>query len=293
MTTLDDMVDEVLSNLEGFSQASGASTHLTAGISPTDLILSVNNASTLSTGLVEVDCELMWCVSSDASASNALLAPYGRGYKGTTAVAHALNAQVRMAPNWPKSAIVREINNAIAGVYPMLYGVEAASTFNLSGFTYQFNMPASAQRVVDVRFRFSTLTGWERCREWELEHSAPSTDFTDGVMLSLYGGVPQGATVQVLYAKRPSPLSAGSDDFGNVTGLDDGAKDLIVLAAMARMVRFVDLGRLPNRDAVGDQRQLGSATSLANDLFQQYQVRLSEEQTALSVRYPPRYHKVR
>jgi hypothetical protein len=260
-------------------------------MSPTDLSMSVADASQLSAGLVEVDDELMWCSGANNSAFQATLAPFGRGYKGTTAASHAANAQVRMSPPWPRAMVAREVNNAISGVYPMLYGVTPAPAITLSSTIYQFAMPDDMERVVDVRYKFSALDGWQRARAWEAEHGAPS-DFSGDGMLSIYDAIPSGSTVQVLYAHRPKQLTSGSTDF-SVTGLVDECSDVIVLATMARMARFMDLARLPNRDSTGDQRALGSATDVANDLFRQYQTRLLEEQQALNTRWPARFHKVR
>ena len=70
-------------------------------------------------------------------------------------------------------------------------------------------------------------------------------------------------------------------------------RDVVVLAVMARMARFMDAARLPLREESGQSRAAGGATDVANDLFRQYQTRLLEEQAALSTRWPARFHRVR
>lgn len=291
MTTRDEMVDEITSNLEGFTVASSQSTHLTADVSATDLTFPVDDAQQLSAGVIEVGDELLWCTGSDQAASTAVIAPYGRGYKGSVAATHPANSQVKMSPSWPRAAVAREINNALSGVYPMLYGVSSAPVITLNGVIYQFAMPDDLERVVDVRYKFNELDGWQRARAWEAEHGAPSDFGSDG-MLSIYDGVPPGSQVQVLYAHRPKKLDSGSADFA-VTGLADECRDVIVLAVMARMARFMDAARLPLREESGQSRAAGGATDVANDLFRQYQTRLLEEQAALSTRWPARFHRVR
>lgn len=291
MTTRDEMVDEIVSNLEGFTVAPHQSTHLTADATANGLTLSVADASQVGAGVIEVGDELMWCTGADASASTVTVAPYGRGFKGTTAAAHLANSQVRRSPSWPRAMVAREINHALSGVYPMLYGVTAAPTITLSGVIYQFALPDDLERVVDVRYKFTSLDGWQRAKSWEAEHGAPD-DFGGDGMLSIYDGVPTGSTVQVLYAHRPKKLTSGSADFAT-TGLPDECQDVIVLAVMARMARFMDAARLPDRDSLNQQRSVGGATDIANDLFRQYQTRLLEEQQALSTRWPARFHKVR
>lgn len=292
MTTRDELVDEIVSNLEGFTVAPGQSTHLTAACTATDLTLAVDDAQQVSAGLVEIGDELLWATSSSGPESRVVVAPYGRGYRGTTAAAHDVNSQVRMSPPWPRAIVAREINNAIAGVYPILYAVREAPAFTVDGSTWQFDLPSDAERVVDVRYLFTVLDEWQRVRGWEIEHQAPA-EFAGGRFLSIHSRVPNGATVQVVYLARPASMTSGSDDFTETTGLPEQCKDVIVLATIARMARFMDLARLPLRDESGQTRQSGSATDIANDLFRQYQTRLLEEQAALSARFPVRPHKVR
>lgn len=285
------MVDEITSNLEGFTVFNGQSTHLTADATDSDLTLSVADAAQVGAGVIEVDNELMWVTGADQSASTVTVAPYGRGYKGTVKAAHAANTQIRMSPAWPRAMVAREINNALAGVFPMLYGVSAAPAITLNGVLYQFGLPDDLERVVDVRYKFTDFDGWRRVDAWDVDHGSPADFGSDG-MLSIYSGVPAGSTVHVLYAHRPKPLTSGTDDF-TATGLPDQCRDVIVLSTMARMARFMDAARIPLRDSLNEPRGAGTATDIANDLFRQYQTRVLEEQAALSNRWPARAHKVR
>lgn len=296
MSTFAEIVDSILDQLAGYTAAPDAVTHLTADLTVNALTLSVDDPAILSRGFVEVDDEVIW-VKTVAGNGTVTIPPYGRGYKGTKAASHYSGAAVRVAPNFTRFAVKREINNQIRAVYPLLYGVKAAPAFKWpGGFTYQFDLPSDAERVVDVRFRFSAIGGWERISAWEAEHGAPS-DFTGGRFVSIYTSPPPGSDMQVLYACRPSVLVNDDDDFATVTGLHDGVRDVIELGVMARMARFLDAARLSVQSVASDDldnpRAVGSATNVANDLYRQYQYRLAAEQQALATRYPPRIHRTR
>ena len=291
--TLGGMVEEVLDQLQGFTASPDQMTSLKASITDTDLTLVVDDSSQISRGFIEIDDELAWVKSVDRSTDTLLLT--WRGRRGTTAASHAAGAVVTFSPTWTRSAIKREINNQLLGVYPSLYGVMAAPLITSDATTYQFDLPATAERIVDVRWKQTALEGWQRARAWEAEHSAPS-EFAGGRYVSIYDPIPPGSTVQVLYACRPATLSADSDLF-ITTGLDEGARDVITLGVMSRLARMLDVARLSDQtvqaDALDQPRAMGSAANVANDLYRQYLTRLQSEQQALSARYPARYHRTR
>lgn len=294
MTTYDDLVNEIIDQLQGFTAAPDQVTSLTTALTASDLSFTVADPGSLSRGFVEIDDEMLWVDAVDPTGPVTVPA-FGRGYKGTTAAPHASGAKVTYRPTWTRASVRREINTQISALYPILYGVWPAPVFTMpGGFTYQFNLPSNAERVVDVRFKHTSAGGWRRARSWEAEHSAPS-EFLGGRFISIRDDVPSGSQVQVLYAARPSALVNGDDDFAVVTGLAEGVKDVVTLGVQARLARFLDAARLSSRDVQADQldqpRGMGTAAGVANDLFRQYQVRLASEQKALSDRYPPRYHR--
>lgn len=297
MTTFSEMVTGVIDQLQGFTAAPDQATSLKLPIDANATTLTVDDPNMLSRGFIQIEDEILWVSSVDQATGQVTIAPYGRGYRGTTKAAHAAGVEVTYSPVWTRNAVKREINNQVSAVYPTLYAVKAAPIFNWpGGFTYQFALPADAERVVDVRFKFTAVNGWQRATAWESEHSGPS-DFAGGRFVSIYTDIPPGSQVQVLYACRPAPMVNGTDDFSAVTGLADGIRDVIELGVMAKLARFMDTARLSVQTVEADQldqpRQLGSATNVANDLFRQYQIRLSAEQQALSTRYPARKHRTR
>ena len=125
---------------------------------------------------------------------------------------------------------------------------------------------------------------------------ANTTDFANGNSITLNEAILPGRSVQVVYAKTPTPLSSGSDVFTTVTGLEESSRDVIVYGASYRMASFLDPGRLtftaPEADANDQTRPFGSGTSTARYLYSLYQQRLQEEANRLNGKYPVRVHYV-
>ena len=98
--TLTQMIDEVLINLSGYTYQQDRSTYLKTAVStltspstaPT--ILSLGDTSNVGKGILEIDEELMWVDSFDRVSNTATVAPYGRGYLGTTAATHTADTKV-------------------------------------------------------------------------------------------------------------------------------------------------------------------------------------------------------
>jgi hypothetical protein len=293
VTTLASLVEEILDQLQGFTSAPDQITFLSTSVDSDDITFTIEDAGDISKGIIEIGDELIWVKSVDQGSGTVTAGI--RGFRGTTAAAHGAGTPVRYAPTWTRSSIKREINRQLSGVYPALYGVKVAPLITADATTYQFDLPATAERIVDVRWKFTTVDGWQRARSWEADHSAP-TEFTGGRYVSVYDNIPPGSTVQVLYACRPTTLALDGDLFTS-TGLDEGAADVITLGVMSRLAGMLDVARLSDQNVQADQldqpRAIGSATDVANDLLRKYTVRLAAEQSALSTRYPARFHRTR
>lgn len=296
MTTLASLADEIVSNLQGYTVSPDQVTFLTGDLAIGATTLAVDDSTQVGSGIAQIDDELVYIKGIDQSSGTVTLAPFGRGYKGTTAASHTANTMLVMSPDWPRFNIKREINRSILSLYPTLYAVKDAGAFTTDGLVYQFDVPADAERVVDVRYLAASFDGWQRAVMWEQENSAPSGFGVTGRYVSIYQAIPGGATVQVLYAARPTVLANDSDDF-TTTGLTESCADLVVLSVMARMVQFLDVGRLPSEsasaDALAQQKPVGTPTQISAQLNRQFQDRLEQERRALSTRYPARPHKVR
>jgi hypothetical protein len=296
MTTFNDLAEEVLINLEGFTMRQDRTTYLTAAIDNNDLSMALASGDNIGKGIIEIDDELIHVDSVDRSDRSAVISPFGRGYRGTTAAAHSLNTKVTFAPSFPRISVKRAINDTLRAIYPNVYGVATYTfTFNASQNTYQ--LPVAAETIIAVSWDSIGPSGeWIPIRRWRHDPMAATADFANGNSITLNEGIIAGRTVQVVYAKTPTPLSADADVFTTVTGLEETSRDLVVYGAAYRMASFLDPGRLtftsPEADANDQTRPFGSGTSTARYLYSLYQQRLQEETNRLNGKYPVRVHYV-
>lgn len=294
MTTFDDMVQETLMNLEGFALRQDRSTYLTAGINSTDLTVALASGENIGKGIIEIDDELIHLDSVDRTDRAALISPFGRGYRGTTAASHDINTKVTFAPSFPKISVRRALNDTIRAVYPSVYGV-GKTTFSANSVQTTYSLPSEAETVLSVSWDVIGPSGeWLPIRHWRDDHTANTTEYPTGKTIGIYDSITPGRTVQVTFTKEPSLLVNGSDDFAAVTGLPNSVKDVIIYGASYRMVSFIDPGRLnfvaPEADQNDTTRPFGSGTSTARYLFALYQQRLQEESVKQNGKYPVRVH---
>jgi hypothetical protein len=144
--TLAQMMDEVQINLSGYTYQQDRSTYLVSAVTTTTspssspTILSLGSASDLGKGIVEIDEELLWVDSVDRVANTATISPYGRGYLGTTASTHAVDAKVTVSPIFPKESIKKAINDTIHAVGGAIYATKQTTfTYNAAITTYSFS----------------------------------------------------------------------------------------------------------------------------------------------------------
>jgi hypothetical protein len=294
MTTFNDMVEEVLINLEGFTLRQDRTTYLTAAIDNNDLTMSLASGDNIGKGIVEIDDELIHLDSVDRSDRSATISPFGRGYRGTTAASHALNTKVTFSPSFPRLSIKRAINDTIRAIYPNIFGV-ASTTFTYNAAQTTYSLPVNAETVLAVSWDSIGPSGeWIPIRRWRQDPTAASTEYATTNSISIYDSLVPGRTVQVIYTKEPTTLSSTSDVFTTVTGLSESVRDVIVYGAAYRMVSFLDPGRLtftsPEADQNDTTRQFGAGTNTARYLLALYQQRLQEESQKLNGKYPVRVH---
>jgi hypothetical protein len=296
-TTYANLVDEILFNMSGYTLRQDRTTHITEDISSTAVSIKFANSAQISKGAVEIDDELIWLDDYDRTSSTANVPPYGRGYQGTTKALHTAGTKATIAPTFPRASIKKAINDTIDAVFPNLFGV-GTHTFSYNGVQTAYSLPAEAQTVLYVSYQTTGPTKeWLPVKGWKQDPLANTSAFATGNTVSIYDGVPAGRTVQVFYSKKPGTLSAPGDVFETVTGLPSSCKDVIVYGASARLMSFIDPGRLNYSSAEADQAdtkvQYGSGASTARFIQNLFLTRLSEESKKLRDVYPIRIHFTR
>lgn len=299
MTTFGQMTDEVTRKLAGFTLRQDRQTHLTSAITSTATTINVASAQNISTGIIEIDDELIYVDSYDRNNGIITIPPYGRGYQGTTAASHQTGAKVTIAPTYPTVDVKNAINETIMAVSDRLFAV-GTHTFSFSTAVSTYSIPAEVENILDISYQSTGPSKeWVPVRGWRIEKSANTGVFTSGKAITLLTPVEPGRTVQVTYSYDPLVLDLDDDEFDVVTGLPTSAKDVIVLGATYRLSSFIDPGRLTFGSAEADQqsqiagRAYGAGTNAAKYLLALYSQRLDEEVNKLLRRYPVRTHYTR
>ena len=294
MATLNDLVDETLQHLSGYSMRQDALTHLTASTTSTATALTVANAESVGKGMIEIDDELIWVDTFDRNTGVLNIPPYGRGYSGSPAQAHDSGTKVTINPTFTRFMIRKALNDTLLAVSDKLFGV-ASYTFSYSPAVTTYSLPDNVENVLAVSFQaIGPTKEWVPVRGWRLDKMANPSALNSTKSITLLSMVDPGVTVQVTYTFDPDILESSSDDFSSVTGLPDSCKDVVVLGAVYRLLSMVEPGRLtyttPEADMQAGRIGYGSGTNVAKYVYALYQQRLMEEAGKLNGKYPVRVH---
>jgi len=299
------MIDEVLINLSGYTYQQDRSTYLTAAVttltspSSSPLVLSLGSTDNVGKGIIEIDEELMWVDSFDRVANTATIAPYGRGYLGTTAATHAVDTKVTISPIFPRFSVKRAINDTIRAVGTQLMVIDQTTfTFNPSVTTYEVTDSGGSliENILSMSWQdIGPSKEWIPVRRWSWDAKAESATWgNDAQTVTIGDYITAGRTVKVNYLKQPTAFTNGTDDFTNTTGYSETVRDVIILGSAYRLLTYLDPARAsqisPQADEIDAKRTFGSANSAARQIFALYQQRLREEISAFQGQFPTRVH---
>jgi hypothetical protein len=305
MTTLLNMIDEVSINLSGYTLQQDRATHITADVAATastiaaPITLSLASTDSVGKGIVEIDEELFWVDNYDRVGNTATIAPYGRGYLGTTAAAHTAGTKVTVAPTFPRFVIKRAINDTISAIGASIFAANT-TTITSNSAVSAFRLPATGttlniRNILSIAYQaLGSSKEWIPIRSYRFDGNANSTAFTSGQTVSIYDYIPSGRTVQIAYATDPVPFTSNTEDFVTKTGLPESCKDLIILGATYRLLSNLDPARAsmvsPQADEVDSKRPYGSSQSLTKQVYALFSQRLNEEVKSQQDKYPIRVH---
>jgi hypothetical protein len=305
MTTLAQMIDEVLINLSGYTYQQDRSTYLRTPVttltspSTSPTILSLGDTSNVGKGTIEIDEELMWIDSFDRVANTATVSPYGRGYLGTGAALHAADTKVTISPIFPRYVIRKAINDTIRAMGSSLLAVKQTTfPFDAAVNTYEFE-DLKIENILTMSWQDTGPSKeWIRIRRWNFDPFADVTTWgANSQTVSIYDFITPGRTVKVMYATPPTPMENVTDVFTETTGYSESARDIVILGASYRLLAYLDPARAgqisPQADETDGKRPYGASASATKQLFALYSQRLSEEVSAIQGQYPPRIHYTR
>lgn len=300
-TTLANIINDVQLDLQGFTYRQDRATYLTQACTSGDLTIYVASTENIGKGIIEVDGEMMWVDAYDRQANTLTIAPFGRGYNGTTAAAHSANVQVVITPTYPRAAVKRAVNDTINAVYPKVFATgKTTLTFLASRTTYQ--VPSEAIQILSMAWRTVGPTReWLPIRQWRWDALAntdvwtpDSTDTGNARTVSIYDNVLPGRPIQVNYAHLPYTMENETDNFETTTGLPSSMRDVLVYGAAYRLSSYVDPARISLTSAAADEydtkRPYGTGTNVTKQLQALYLQRLEEESLKQKQQYPVRVH---
>lgn len=301
-TTLSSMIDEVLINLSGYTYQQERSTYLSAAVttltspSSSPTILSLGSTDNVGKGVLEIDEELLWVDSFDRISNTATVAPYGRGYLGTSATTHAIDAKVTISPIFPRYSVKKAINDTIRAMgTQLMVAKQTTFTYNAAVNTYGFNN-LNIERILTMSWQdVGPTQEWIPLRRWDFDPQADVSTWGSGAQTVTIGDyVTAGRTVKVMYITQPTSLSSTSDVFTTVTGYPESAKDVVILGASYRLLTYLDPARAgqisPQADETDGKRPYGASASATKQLYALYAQRLREEIESFQAQYPPRVH---
>jgi hypothetical protein len=302
MTTLTNMIDEVAVNLSGYTFQQDRATYLTHAVTTTTsssaspLVLQLGSTDSVGKGVIEINEELLWVDSFDRVANTATVAPFGRGYLGTTASTHSLDSKVTISPTFPRFNIKRAINDTIRALGANIFAVKSTTfTFTSSVSTYAFNN-LNIKNILSVTWQdIGPSKEWIPLRRWDFDSLASTTAFGAGAQTITLGEAPvSGRTVKVVYATDPEPFTSNSDVYATVTGLPESTRDVVILGAAYRLLSFLDPARAsqvsPQADETDSKRPYGASQTATKQLYALYTQRLDEETKAQQQNYPVKVH---
>ena len=302
MPNLNDMIDEVLINLAGYTYQQDRATYITQNVTAdastiaSPVILQLASTDNIGKGTIEIDEELIWLDSFDRVSNTATVPPWGRNYLGTTRATHAAGAKVTITPTFPRYVIKKAINDTIAAFGSSIFAVKTTTfTFNAAQTTYAFNN-LNIMNIMTIMWQdIGPSKEWIPIRHWSWDALASSTAFGAGAQTVTIGDwVQPGRTIKVVYSTDPVPFTTNTEDYSTQTGLPNSTRDVVILGAAYRLLTYLDPARAaqvsPQADETDSKRPFGASGTATKQLYALFQQRLKEETDRQQAQYPIRVH---
>jgi hypothetical protein len=283
MATLNELTEQTLGEINGYVRNQESVTIALNVIDADDLSIAVDDASTISKGIIEIDDELLYVKKSIAASGTLQILgtasnQTGRGWRGTTATSHVSGSIVKNNPLFPRTQVKRAILETIKG---MNFPVIKQTNFDFTGSQYAYSLPADLEDITGVSWELPDSTGvWALIKRWRIDTNYYDEDTnTYGQAIVLNEAPMAGARVNVQYTAFPTTITDNQQL--TVSGLPNSCEDVVRFGAMYRLLSTVDPGKViatsVSADALDQPVSAGASTTAAKYLFQLYSVRLAEE----------------
>jgi hypothetical protein len=299
---MNDMIDEVLINLAGYTYQQDRATYISVDVPATastiasPIILQLASTENIGKGTIEINEELIWLDSFDRVSNTATVPPWGRGYLGTSTAAHTAGTKVTITPTFPRYVVKKAINDTISAFGTTIFAVKTTSfTFNAAQTTYAFNN-LNIHNIMSLMWQdVGPSQEWFPIRHWTWDSLASSAAFgAEAQTVTIGDYVQPGRTIKVVYATDPVPFTTNAQEYSTQTGLPNSTRDVVILGASYRLLTYLDPARAaqvsPQADETDSKRPFGASQSATKQLYALYQQRLNEETQRQQAQYPIRVH---
>lgn len=316
MATFEDIIQEILLTLEGFTgdtETYGTLDTITplggtkpANISTSETTIKVLGAvyadgSGFTPGLIEVGEEIVYAQEFDRTLG--IFTGCLRGWRGSIAVAHPDATLIRNNPKFPRMAIKRAINDTIKNLHPRLPVIKSFETRYIAAQN-RYLLPSDATSVISVMYNEpGPSKSWLPVRSWNFEYIAANDNIAStGVYetapaVNVYNGFP-GRNIQVLYHAEPAGLSSLSQLYTS-TGLPDWTRDIVVYGTCWRLTAIIDSSKVTSTsvdqaamisNANYGAEALRAGQNISKYFFALYSARLQEAEERIQKTYPAVIH---
>jgi hypothetical protein len=193
-----------------------------------------------------------------------------RGYYGTTAAAHPVNAVLTTNSRFTDAQILRTVNAELASLSSPAVGLFRMShvdvTYNdaVMGYDMTGTSGITVQSIWQVRYKNTgPEKDWPVLDNWALQTQSDTTQFASGNAFFLRDSGYAGNPVRIWYKTTFAPLATLTDNVLTVSGLHLEAHDILPLGAAVRLT----VGREIKRnfdESQGDTRRAGEVPPGAN-----------------------------
>lgn len=279
-----DIVGEVIDTWHSYVREQNPVTALAGSLDSDDITFTVDDATKLGVGLVEVGDEMVQVRSIDRTSASVTLEAWGRGQMSSLAESHALGTRVTASPTTPRVRVRDALSDTMQEVFPQLFAVDEVF-ITATPAVVRYALPADAYHVISVSYLpAGPSLSYIPVKRWR-QNKTPTT-----VELEILSRVMPGLNrVRVFYVKSPPSQLTMTDDF-EALGYPTSIRGVLVLGCVARLAAFTEASRVQTGSVESNGRSdavpVGSSLSLSRYLYQLFRQRLDDEAANLQARYP-------
>jgi len=278
------LVDEVHDTWRSYVREQSPVTALDGSLTDSALTFTVDDATKISTGVLQIEDELVQVRSVDLTTRVVTLEPWGRAQMNSTAAAHADGAKITVNPSTPRARVRDIISDVVQEIFPTIFAVDD-TTLDITPAVVNYDLPTDAYHVLSVQWQpAGPSLSWLPVPRWKQNKTTTTNEIE---IISVV--MPGAGRVRVFYQKNPPDQLTFTDDLSTM-GYPVSIRGVIVVGALHRLAMFTENSRIQTGSVEAHTRAesvpAGSAIALSRYLYQVFRQRLEDEGRNLQMRYP-------